>query len=222
LLADEVSRVLTAATPISEPRLAVQKTDCSVMPNRHAMDLDSARTELAASQAVLAEYLGDAYLELSPEDLTPLVTLWRDASREVVERDMSEAEMRRLMSAVSNTLVLFNTLFNPARQQPIDLPVQVICIGDFAFLALPGEILVEISLDWQQRSASGSAHGFVIGLANGLMGYIPHGSSFEELGAEHKYETIMNAMEPRAAEIALDAAQKLLGELRPRGYARPG
>jgi hypothetical protein len=121
------------------------------------------------------------------------------------------------MSAVANTLVLFNVLFNPARQQPIQLPVQVICIGDFAFLALPGELLAEISLDWRERCAGRSVQAFVIGLANGLMGYIPHGSSFAEPGAEHKYETIMNAMEPRAAEIALDAAEKLLAELRPSG-----
>lgn len=198
----------------SEMFLASRKTDCVMMPNLHDLDDNTASEELAKYQNIIAEYLGDDSLDISPEDLTPLSTLWRDASLKVVEMEMSEAEMRRLMTAVCNYFVRLNKLFNPIQRNPIQMPVQAVCIDEFNFLALPGEILVENSFDWQARNGRMAAESFVIGLANGFMGYLPHKSNFEEPDAQYRYETLMNAMEPAATDVALEVGTRLVSEIR--------
>lgn len=71
---------------------------------------------------------------------------------------------------------------------------------------------MEVSCDWQQRNAPYSQQAFVIGLANGFLGYLPHPQNFQEPEAEFKYETIMNALEPAAMRLALEQAEKMLKE----------
>jgi hypothetical protein len=198
----------------TEMFLASRKSDCVVMPNLHDLDSETAGENLVKSQSIITEYLGEDSLNITPDDLTPLTTLWREASLKVVELDMSESEMRRLMTAVCNYFVHLNKLFNPAQHNPIHMPVQVVCIQDFNFLALPGEILVENTFDWQERNGEMAAKSFVIGLANGFMGYLPHKSNFAESDAHCRYETLMNALEPTAMDVALDLGAKLVAELR--------
>jgi len=199
---------------VTEIFLSSRKSDCVVKPNLYDLDNDSATDALIKSQSIISEYLGEDSLNITPEDLTPLTTLWRDASLKVVEMEMSEEEMRRLMTAVCNYFVHLNKLFNPAQQDPIYMPVQVICIQGFNFLALPGEVLVENAFDWQARNRDMGAESFVIGLANGFMGYLPHKSNFTEPDARYRYETLMNALESAAMDIALDAGARLVAEMR--------
>lgn len=199
---------------MTEMFLASRKSDCVMMPNLYDLDDNTAAEELAQNQKIIAEYLGEDSLNITPEDLTPLSTLWRNASLKVVEMEMSESEMRRLMTAVCNYFVYLNKLFNPAQQNPIHMPVQVICLQDFNFLALPGEILVENALDWQARNRKTATESFVIGLANGFMGYLPHKSNFEEPDAHYRYETIMTAMEPAATDVALEVGARMAAEMR--------
>jgi hypothetical protein len=213
-LAGAVIQSLQQQPFLREMFLASRKTDCVMMPNLHDLDDATAALELERYRNIIAEYLGEDSLNISPEDLTPLSTLWRDASLEVVKREMSEAEMRRLMTAVCNYFVRLNKLFNPAQRSPIQMPVQVVCIEKFNFLALPGEVLVENVFDWQARNGKMGAESFVIGLANGFMGYLPHKSNFEEADAQYRYETLMNAMEPTATDVALEEGARLVGELR--------
>jgi hypothetical protein len=89
-------------------------------------------------------------------------------------------------------------------------------VGEPNFLALPGEILVENAFDWQARNGEMAAKSFVIGLANGFMGYLPHKSNFEEPDSQYRYETLMNAMEPAATDVALEAGARLASEMRRR------
>lgn len=199
---------------LSEIFLAARKSDCPVMPNLHDVEDGAVGEELAECQRIISEYLGEDFLRVSLEDLTPLSTLWRDASLKVVEREMSEPEMRRLMVAVCNYFVRLNRLFNPAQRRPIRMPVQALCIHDFDFLALPGEILVENAFEWRARSGGMGAGSFVIGLANGFMGYLPHRSNFEEPDAKCRYETLMNAMEPAATDVALEVGARLIAAMR--------
>ena len=199
---------------MTEMFLASRKSDCVMMPNLHDLDNDTAAEELMKYRQIITGYLGEDSLNITPEDLTPLSTLWRDASRKVVEMEMSESEMRRLMTAVCNYFVHLNKLFNPVQQDPIHMPVQVLCIQDFNFLALPGEILVENAIDWQERNRETGTESLVIGLANGFMGYLPHKSNFKEPDAHYRYETLMNALEPSATDIALEVGAKLVAEMR--------
>jgi hypothetical protein len=216
-LAEAVIRSLTRRPFTTELFLASRKGDCVMMPNLHDIDDATVAEELGTCQRTIREYLGEDSLNITPEDLTPLSTLWRDASLKVVEMEMSETEMRRLMTAVCNYFVRLNRLFNPAQRNPIHMPVQVIGLGGFDFLALPGEILVENSFDWQERNRERGARSFVVGLANGFMGYLPHRSNFDEPDARHRYETIMHAMEPAATDVALEVGARLVSEMRREG-----
>lgn len=212
-LADAVADSLRHAAWGDALPLGVMKRSLDIAPNLFEMTPEEAGHRLAESQGIIAEYIGDDFTKFTAEDLTPLSTLWRDASREVEERDLSDADMRRLMSAVCTYFVMLQKLFNPAIQERAALPVQVIRLGEYLFIALPGEALVEAGLDWRERNRSRGDDAFVIGLANGYVGYLPHSSNFEEAGAEYKYETIMNALEPRAVDIALDEAVKMAAAL---------
>lgn len=62
------------------------------------------------------------------------------------------------------------------------LEVQVLAIGDFAVVGLPGEIFVEFGLGLRQGSPFATTA--VTGLANGADGYIPTAKAFDEGGYE--------------------------------------
>lgn len=211
-LADEVLQIVKNAAYSHTPRLAVQRVTPEVRPSRFDLDVYVTQHQLKVSQMIIAEYLGDDFSKFTPQDLSPLSTLWADASNEVICRGMPEDEMRRLMSAVCNYFVLLEKLFNPIQQKPIPLPVQIIMVDEYRFLALPGEILVEVSQEWQQRNGDRADKAFVISLANGFMGYLPHRKNFLEPEAPFKYETLMNALEPAAMEIAVEKACQLIQE----------
>jgi hypothetical protein len=181
-----------------------------VKPNRYDLDPQESQRKLLECQALIARYIGDDLAQLNPQDLRPLSTLWARASEEVVRREMTEAEMTHLMTAVCHYFILLEKLFNPDQQAEIALPVQVIGIEDMRFLALPGEVLVEVGLDWQRRNGRLGNKAFVISLANGFMGYLPHHSNFEEPDWETKYETLMNALDPGAMDIALEEGTRML------------
>jgi neutral ceramidase len=211
-LAGEVVDILHDAPYAAHNRLFGRRSAPNVKPNRFDLDPQEAQRKLFEYQAHIAEYIGADFTNFSAVDLSPLSTLWARASEEVVRRDMSEAEMIQLMTAVCHYFILLEKLFNPDQQAEIALPVQVIGIEDMRFLALPGEVLVEVGLDWQQRNGSLANKAFVIGLANGFMGYLPHQSNFKEPDWEIKYETLMNALDPGAMDIALDEGLRILLE----------
>ena len=99
---------------------------------------------VTAYRSIIAEYLGAAYFEgVTLEDPSPLKFIWADACRKVVDDDMPELEMQRLLGAICNYRVYTRRLLNYS-PDPIDVPVQVIRLNDYAFLALPGEVLADI------------------------------------------------------------------------------
>ena len=155
------------------------------------------------------EYLPD-FRKATPFNLKPVYTLWRDASQVVIERNMDENEMRRLMSAVSRFLIMAMKLGNPSFRKPYSLAVQVIRLGDLRILTLPGEVLVEVGQEWQERNAPFGKQAFIFGLSNGFVGYLPHPDNFKEPEADFKYETIMNALEQNATLIVLNAATEMI------------
>ena len=203
-LSAEIVKILKD-TPVRESlTLSCLRRDCSVLLNKHDLDSDIAWQEAGKREVVISEYLGEDYFaEVTPGNLSPLESLWADACKKVVEEDMDEPEMRRLLSSICQYRVYLTRALDPARG-PVDVPIQVININEYAFLALPGEILVEVSFAWQDALRSDNA--FIIGLANDTFGYLPHSSNFEEPDAERRYETIMTALKPGAADILVEEA----------------
>jgi len=208
-LADDVLRCLAASYSETQDRLQATGRSFTVRPALHELSHPAAWSRLLACRRIILESL-PGFRKASLFNLKPVFTLWRDASRVVIERDLSETEMRRLMSAVSEFLMMAMRLTNPAIRKPIPLPVQVIRLNEFRLLTLPGEALVEVGRDWQARNHPHEQDAFVIGLSNGFMGYLPHPDNFLEPGAEFKYETIMNALEPYSVRQALDQAGEML------------
>lgn len=98
-----------------------------------------------------------------------------------------------------------------ARQgKPLEAEVQVVSLGpDLAFVALPGEIFVELGLHVKQNSPF--RHTVIAELANGSIGYIPTKRAFEE----GNYEPISARCAPGSGEQVAEAAVRLLKEVRP-------
>lgn len=195
------------ATPLIHLRL--RRRTFSVKPTGFGISKLTAYREMQRNRQIILEYLPE-FKRTNLFNLSPIYTLWRDASARVIERDMSEKEMQRLMSAVSTFIVMVSKLLISKFSKPVPVSVQTIEINDFRFMTLPGEVLVEVGKEWQERNHPNESQAFIIGLANGWMGYLPHASNFQEPDAEYKYETIMNALEPDATRIALEQAEQMV------------
>ena len=172
------------------------------------VDLDprSAATRLAAARLVLGDALGaDFETRIAPG------ALWAAASHHVIAHDLSEPAMRSLMIACCHYLGLVGRQASTAAPKPVEVPIQVLRINEFVFLALPGEVLVEVGIEWQRRTERDTA--FVIGLANAHYRYLPLASHFAEPDAHQHYETVTAGLEPFAMNKALDVGRALLTSL---------
>jgi len=86
--------------------------------------------------------------------------------------------------------------------------IQVMRINDAVLVAIPGELFVEIGLDIKRKSEFENT--FIVGLANGEIGYIPTRQAFMEGG----YESISTKFTEEAGERIRDAALELIKELK--------
>jgi len=92
--------------------------------------------------------------------------------------------------------------------RPHRVEVQVLALGgDAAWVALPGEVFVELGLAIKQRSPF--AQTFVVELANENLGYIPDRRSY----AEGNYEPESARCAPGSGERLVETAARLLSEL---------
>ena len=96
-----------------------------------------------------------------------------------------------------------------ARQgQPFDVDVQVITLGrDIAWVALPGEVFVELGLSI--KAASPFQQTNIVELSNGRSQYIPNRSAFPE----GQYEVVSTRYAEGAGEMLVTKAIGLLAEL---------
>ncbi len=99
--------------------------------------------------------------------------------------------------------------------RPIKVEVQVVTLGsDIAWVALPGEIFVELGLS--VKAASPFRQTNVVELANGGFYYIPHRSAY----AEGQYEVFSARHAKGSGEMLVEAAIELLGELHKQAIGR--
>lgn len=92
--------------------------------------------------------------------------------------------------------------------EPLAAEVQVITLGDdLAWVALPGEVFVTLGLNI--KTASPFRHTFVVELANGSLGYLPHRSAY----AEGQYEAISARCAEGSGELLVAQAVEMLKEL---------
>lgn len=148
----------------------------------------------------------------APRARATMVTLPR---RKITDAEVSDA--RRLVDeigkkqfgtvAMANAVCVLDTLKH--QETPLTAEVQAIVFSDeFAIVALPGEIFVELGL--ALKKASPFKCTFIAELANGSIGYVPNRSAY----AEGQYEVVSARGAEGSGELLVDAALALLKDLR--------
>jgi len=85
--------------------------------------------------------------------------------------------------------------------------VQVVFVGDWAYVGIPAEYFVQHGL--RIKEAAHPRHALVVGHANGMVGYVPHREAFARGG----YETTFcecSRLAPEAGDILADCAIDLI------------
>jgi SAM-dependent methyltransferase len=85
--------------------------------------------------------------------------------------------------------------------------VQVLFLGEYAFVAIPAEYFVELGLRIKEETYPRRA--LIVGFANGMVGYVPHAAAFLRGG----YETTFagsSKMAPEAGDLLADSAIRLI------------
>ena len=88
--------------------------------------------------------------------------------------------------------------------------VQVLAVGDLAYVTLPGEVFVELGLDLKKRSPF--PHTLLAELNGTADGYIPTEKAYGEGG----YEATSSPFRPGTGELLVETALELLSSLRAR------
>ncbi len=89
--------------------------------------------------------------------------------------------------------------------------IQVLMIGDTVFGAVPAEYFSQHSLRIKEQSPVKDT--FVVSLANGWLGYIPHREAFNRIGGHESTWCISSKMEPGAGDRMADAMLEIIRKL---------
>ncbi|MBU4200672.1 MAG: neutral/alkaline non-lysosomal ceramidase N-terminal domain-containing protein [Verrucomicrobia bacterium] len=102
---------------------------------------------------------------------------------------------------------LFLRLWNNRRQ---DIPLEQICLAvdNYAFLSFPGELFTEIGM--RIKSESPFRRTYILGLANGYVGYVPTRKAIREGG----YESETRELDDSAEEVVVEQSLALLRSVR--------
>ncbi len=91
--------------------------------------------------------------------------------------------------------------------------IQALRIGDIVFGAVPAEYFSQHSLRIKEQSPVKQT--FVVSLANGWLGYIPHREAFSRIGGHESTWCISSKMEPGAGDRMADAMLEVIKKLAP-------
>ncbi len=153
--------------------------------------------------------------------LTPVVDCTLRVRRQVVQlplapftedelRQAREIVARRGAQASGLELVKAYRIVDVAARhgRPYEVDVQVVALGrDIAWVALPGEVFVELGLSIKAASPFHQTN--VIELANGVSHYIPNRSAFPE----GQYEVVTSRFAQGSGELLVTTAIRMLTEL---------
>jgi neutral ceramidase len=140
----------------------------------------------------------------------------READEELASLSMNGAPPDQLMRAKTNRLYASITNFyaREARALPdghLPIELQALRIGETAFIAVPAEVFVEIGLKLKHLAPHRT---FIVGLANGYIGYLPTREAYQAGG----YEVVS----AKCAAEAEDTLIKKALELEERLFAPDG
>ena len=130
-----------------------------------------------------------------------------EAEKKLAEISSDGATPEQVMSAKSGLLYASITDYY-AREtskfadgvMPVEL--QMLRIDDAVFLAVPAEVFVEIGLEIKKRAGHKT---FIVGIANGYIGYLPTAVSYPAGG----YEVVSSKVSPATETVLYDETKKL-------------
>ena len=135
----------------------------------------------------------------------------KEADEQLAKLSANGAAPEQLMTAKTNRLYASITDFYaretrtlPDGHLPIEL--QGIRIGDSVFVAVPGEVFVEIGLKVKQDAPH---RVFIVGIANGYIGYLPTREAHSVGG----YEVVSSKCRPEAADVLIEKVVNLTQQL---------
>lgn len=166
---------------------------------------------------ILAGDVCKIYMDLKPAAAGPLRVRSELVSlplAPITEQEIAEARevvKRGPQAPFFEQVKAYKVLDVAARKgQPWEAEVQVMTLGrDLAWVALSGEVFVELGLSIKAASPFPQTH--IIELANGSFSYIPNRSAY----AEGNYEVISARCAEGSGEMLVTAAVRLLAELAP-------
>ena len=147
------------------------------------------------------------------KDLPPIDAAareFREAGERLAGLERSNGASEAFMKAKSQLLYASITNYYANETAHLDghLPVelQVIRVGDAAFLAVPAEVFVEIGLELKRRARHKT---FIVGIANGYIAYFPTRAAYPDGG----YEVVSSKIAPQSEGIFYDKALELEARL---------
>jgi hypothetical protein len=166
---------------------------------------------------ILAGNVLKTYMDLKPAADGPIRVRSEVVSlplAPVTEKEVAEAReviQRGSKAKFLEQVQAYKALDVAARQgEPWEAEVQVIALGrKLAWVALPGEVFVELGLSIKAASPFRQTH--IVELANGSFGYIPNRSAY----AEGNYEVVSARCAEGSGEMLVTAAIRMLAELAP-------
>lgn len=137
------------------------------------------------------------------------------ALESLIAKGASADDLNPARYQVMWTELLQKTIADPGRATDVRVPVQALHINDVAFVAIAGEIFIEIQLAIKEASPFPCT--LVAGYSNGCVGYIPVASAYPDGGYEvdHSFKgyRLPSAIAPGGAERVIQAATDLLRSL---------
>jgi hypothetical protein len=131
----------------------------------------------------------DQLSRLSAEDPTP--------------EQLMTAKTERLYASITN---FYTREAQALHNGNVSIELQGVRIGDAAFVAVPAEVFVEIGLQVKSRVPHKV---FIVGIANGYIGYLPTPEAFSVGG----YEVVSSKCRPEAADVLIEKVVGLTQEL---------
>lgn len=173
--------------------------------------------EAARIGTVLAGEVLKTYTRLTPVEDAPLITRKETIQLDVAPVTVAEVDRAKTIAArvgtpdnpsFLDTVFAFKVLDAAARQkQPYETDIQVIALGkQVAWVALPGEVFVELGLSIKQASPFPVT--VVVELAHGPTTYLPNRAAFPQ----GNYEVVSSRCDIGAGERLVETAVKLLRE----------
>lgn len=94
--------------------------------------------------------------------------------------------------------------------EPIEAEIQVMRLGDAVLVAIPGELFAELGLEIKRRSTA--PYTFIVGYANGWIGYIPTQKAWRQGGYEIELGP-WTRVGPLAGALVVEKAVELIRQI---------